>query len=205
MGSNSDKLVCLVGASGSGKTAIAKELEKAGYNVIQSYTTRPPRERNEFGHIFVNPHDYIFNDDKDQVFKKVGCGVALGLNMIAYTKFDNAYYWALPDQYQGKGTSIYVIDVAGVKMLRKRVKDAEIVVIFIQADEETRKKRIIWRYNTTHKNSIVADGKLHEVYERMCTDYKVFRIIPCDYVVDNNGSLEAAVEAVKSIIEGDSK
>jgi guanylate kinase len=200
-----DKIICLVGQSGSGKTTIAKELEKAGYNVIQSYTTRPPREPNEWGHTFVNPHDYVFNDDKGQVFKKVGGGVALGLNMIAYTHFDNAYYWTLPDQYQGKGISIYVIDVAGVKIIREKVKDAEIVVIYIQADEETRKRRMIWRYNTTHNDSILADGKLDDLERRMDNDRKAFRIIPCDYAVDNNGSLEVAVEAVKKIIEGDSK
>ena len=39
-----DILFCLVGASGSGKTSVAYALqEKYGYNVIESYTTRPKR------------------------------------------------------------------------------------------------------------------------------------------------------------------
>lgn len=185
-----DKIICLVGQSGSGKTTIAKELEKAGYNVIQSYTTRPPREPNEWGHIF-----------KD----KLDCTIYPIKKMIAFTSFDGAYYWAMPEQYQGKGTSIYVIDVAGVKMIREKVKDAEIVVIYIQADEETRKRRMIWRYNTTHNDSILADGKLDDLERRMDNDRKAFRIIPCDYAIENNGSLEKAVQDVKSIIEGETK
>ena len=49
-----DKLILLVGASGSGKTTIAKELEQKGFNVIHSYTTREPRKPNEWGHIFID-------------------------------------------------------------------------------------------------------------------------------------------------------
>jgi guanylate kinase len=190
-----DKIVCLVGASGSGKTTIAKELEKAGYNVIQSYTTRPPREPNEWGHIFIELPDgskwtnlpYSKND------------------LIAYTIYDGYEYFALKQQYQGKGTSIYVIDVAGVNMLREKVKDADIMVIYIQADKEYRKNRMIRRYNMTHSDSILIDGKMEDLERRMDNDYKAFKIIPCDYVVDNNGSLEEAVQAVKNIMEGETK
>lgn len=52
-----DKLILLVGPSGSGKTTIAKELEKEGYNIIHSYTTRKPREPNEWGHTFVDRNE----------------------------------------------------------------------------------------------------------------------------------------------------
>ena len=55
-----DTIFCLVGPSGSGKTTVAKALEKHGYNVIQSYTTRPRRSENEWGHTFVT---VISNDD----------------------------------------------------------------------------------------------------------------------------------------------
>ena len=54
-----DKIVCLVGPSGSGKTTIAKELEMMDYNIIHSYTTRKPREPNEWGHTFVDRNELV--------------------------------------------------------------------------------------------------------------------------------------------------
>ncbi|MDV7402737.1 hypothetical protein RZS08_65550, partial [Arthrospira platensis SPKY1] len=78
-----DKIICLCGESGSGKTTIAELLEKEGYNYIQSYTTRKARFEGEKGHIFVDeppmdstgiPEEENFVDTDD---------------MIAYTYFDN--------------------------------------------------------------------------------------------------------------------
>jgi guanylate kinase len=98
-----DRIIALVGESGSGKTTIAKELEKRGYNVIKSYTTRPEREPGEWGHIF-GDMDWYFNDTN-------------GDRVIADTFYNNEYYWATKEQYQGKGTSIYIIDPLGTYSL----------------------------------------------------------------------------------------
>ena len=38
------KIIVLVGASGSGKTTIGKELEELGVRSLLSFTTREPRE-----------------------------------------------------------------------------------------------------------------------------------------------------------------
>ena len=55
-------IVCLIGPSGSGKTTIARMLE-AEYNVIHSYTTRPPREPGEWGHNFIAEPWQTFDRD----------------------------------------------------------------------------------------------------------------------------------------------
>lgn len=93
-----DSIFCLVGPSGSGKSTVAKALSN-DYNVIQSYTTRPPREPGEWGHTFVEsyPHEHV-------------------PKTIAYNNFHGYKYWATEDQVKGK--TIYVIEPAGDSMLR---------------------------------------------------------------------------------------
>lgn len=140
-----DRIFCLVGPSGVGKTTIAKELEKEGYNVIQSYTTRKPREENEWGHIFA-----------DKLDKSKG--------IIAYTWYDNNHYWATREQYQGKGDTIYVVDPQGATSLKKRIKDAEIETIFIYSDWNLREYRLTERYGPSRTfKRLMHDAEVFEV------------------------------------------
>ena len=58
-----DRLILLVGASGAGKSAVAKELEQLGYNILKSHTSREERYEGEWGHTFSNSkklHDIPF-------------------------------------------------------------------------------------------------------------------------------------------------
>ena len=49
-----ETIFLIIGESGSGKTTLVSSLEKQkNLKSIQSYTTRPPRYENEYGHIFV--------------------------------------------------------------------------------------------------------------------------------------------------------
>ncbi len=179
-----DILFCLVGASGSGKTSVAYALqEKYGYNVIESYTTRPKRYEGEKGHTFV--------DEKElKKFLPWVDGIVLPSEAIAYNKYDGFEYWATREQYQDKGVSLYVVDVPGVKMLRETVKDAEKVVIALWADADTRWDRLCER----------GDNQTN-VIERIAYDNDVFAVIPCDYSVDANTDLDTVAERVNSIIQ----
>lgn len=180
-----DFLFCLVGPSGSGKTTIAYELQmKHGYNVIESYTTRPPRYEGEKGHIFVDELEGTWNP-----FPWID-GKALPENIIAYNEYNGYEYWASKDQYQGKGISLYVVDVPGVEMLRKTVKDAEIVVIALWADVERRWNRLDKRgANYVH------------IIKRIAYDNEVFAVIPCDYAVNANDDIKTVTERVNSVIQ----
>lgn len=175
-----DKLILLVGPSGSGKTTIAKELEKEGYNVIQSYTTRPPRKPGEWGHIFVNDIALEELYDKQDT-------------IIAFQMLYGNAYWATKDQYQGKGkgTSIYVIDPKGAEQVRQNVKDAEVVTIYLTCDTNTLKQRML--RDQSRAGILINDRIRH--------DKEIFSTCKCDYVVDANREVDEVLTDIKQVIE----
>ena len=190
-----DKLVLLVGASGSGKTTIAKELEKEGYNIIHSYTTRPLRESDELGHIFIEkPH---FESQEDYLKYKYD------INKIAFFDGYGDIYFATRDQYQGKGTSIYVVDPSGAEQVRQNVKDAEIITIYLTADESIRYQRICSRELKKYKEVPIGKRMIIniEADERIQEDKKIFSKCKCDYVVEANRELGQVVTDIKEIIK----
>ncbi|KNF08934.1 putative guanylate kinase [Gottschalkia purinilytica] len=168
-----DKIICLIGASASGKTTLAKELEKVGYNMIHSYTTRKPRYEDEWGHIFVDT-EYYLKESKE--------------NIIAYNELYNHQYWATKQQYSNKGISIYVIDPQGAKELKDTIKDAEIISIFLSADEITRKTRML------------AEDR-NDFFKRIEKDKKLFNLVKTDYVIDANRNIKEILDDVLSVIQ----
>lgn len=170
-----DVIVCLVGESGSGKTAIAKALEKGGYNVIQSYTTRPPRTPDEWGHTFTD-RDAYEKADRDL--------------MIAWTEFNGNAYWTTQEQYRGRGISIYIVDPFGVGELRSLgLRDTEIVVIYLKVDELIRINRML------------LTRPRDQTLERVHHDRDAFRYLRADYVIDNNMGIYQTLELLQIILQ----
>jgi guanylate kinase len=172
-----DTIICLVGESGSGKSTIAKALEGEHYNVIHSYTTRPQREINEWGHLFVA--EALLQEHQ-----------GIPGYIVAYKHYDNNHYWAVRDQYHGKGVSIYVVDPDGVEMLRRNVADAAIVIIYLKVDKEER----IFRMQDQGRSML-------DVGRRVGYDREAFKRLRCDWVVDANNSAENVIELVRQIIQ----
>ena len=170
-----DIIYCIGGASGSGKTTVAKSLHDEGYNVIQSYTTRPPREVGEWGHTFV--------DETEEDPHKWPAGV------IAHNIFNGFRYWATKEQYFGKCKTIYVIDPIGVEHLRKTI-DEPIVVITLYASERVLVERMC----------VERGGR--EALQRRKHDRKVFACVPTDWVIDTDQTKGQVLKNVKNIIEG---
>jgi guanylate kinase len=176
MNQDIDKIVCLIGESGSGKTTLAMRLEREGYNVIKSYTTRLPRGIDEWGHIFVSEEEYLKQD-----FTQV----------VAQTCFDENRYWALREQFEGKGMSVYILDPIGERMIRNEVDNTRLTTIYLKVDEGKRIERMR------------KDGRSEkEIAKRVEHDRLRFKLINCDYVIDNNGDLEEAVNLMKLVIKG---
>lgn len=172
-----DRIICLVGESGCGKSTVAEALEKEGYNYIQSYTDRPKRNPNEKGHIFIDiSYDKWVAEHKNS-------------EIIAETFFDKHHYWSIREQYKDKGISIYTVDPRGVQDLKRFIDDAEIVAVYLRCDESNRILRM--RIDNRTEESIIT---------RIDNDRETFKIVECDYTIDANKSLEQVVDLVKCII-----
>lgn len=128
-------IICIVGASGSGKTTASMILqEQFGWNAIVSYTTRPMRkgEKNGRDHWFVK---------KDQMPPQN--------RMCAYTQFGGYEYWTEWNQFLTLFPSVYVIDEKGLVNLQSKESTPfplTLVTIKIKRDnleeiDEKRKKR----------------------------------------------------------------
>lgn len=185
-----DKIICLVGPSGSGKTTIAKELEKEGYNVIQSYTTRKPRCKDEWGHIFVSKNAINHVNEWD---------------LMAIKELYGDYYWSTKEQYIGKGTSIYVVDPQGAEQVKETVQLSPVITVFLMADLSTRRQRIYKREIDKLTGCFISDEDRGvasiEADFRTFKDAKIFSKCKCDYVVDANRSLKKVIEDIKEIIK----
>lgn len=99
-------IICIVGASGSGKTTASLMLQKQfGWEAVVSYTTRPMRkgETNGVDHWFVTP-------DKKPSEKEI----------CAYTKFGDYEYWTTWNQFRSLFPCIYVIDEKGLINLQSK-------------------------------------------------------------------------------------
>ena len=167
-----DTIICLVGPSGVGKTTIAKRLEERGINVIQSYTTRPPRQANEWGHTFVGADEAIF----EQGWK--------GDNVIAYQELYGYHYWATREQYQGKGVSLYVVDPNGAEEMLQNVEDAYVFTVLLWVNGYERFERL--KQGRTLKSAL----------ERQQQDKDMFEIVSCDLFIDTTYMTVDKVEQI---------
>jgi guanylate kinase len=169
-----DRIICLIGESGSGKSSIAKYLEDEGYNYIKSYTTRPKRNLEEEGHIFVN-ESFLKKLKKQEI--------------IAYAEFDNYKYWSTTQQYKQKGTSIYVIEPKGAVELKNSLSDCEVVIIYLKVDREERIRRM-----KSDRGAIMAERRIKHDAES-----GIFNFIKCDYVVDGNRDMLEVICDIRSV------
>lgn len=122
-------LMVVLGRSASGKTSLVEKLcEKTNLSQVVSYTTRPPREENEKGHIFVQQQDYEIMKNNDEV--------------AVETQIAGYYYW--PTIRQLYENDIFVCDYVGLKKLQElNLLNLKLVTVYIHIDEQERQRRAL--------------------------------------------------------------
>lgn len=170
-------MIVLAGASASGKTEVAKFLQKI-YKItkIITTTTRLPRlnEVNGVDYFFVSIDEFKKMIDEDK--------------FVEYTFYNGNYYGSTKDQIADD--KCVVVDPTGLKTFME-LNDSKIVSFFLNCSETTRKNRMIFR-----------GDKTEDIKKRLVNDREAFDInnlTHANYVIDSeNQSLDSMS---KEIIE----
>lgn len=166
-------IVVLIGASGSGKSTIEKELATHhGFTKIVSYTTRQPRNNEK------NGKDYYFINNKS--FTDM-------LNENLFAEYDeysqNRLYGTLKTDYVN-GNKVVVLTPNGFRQLKKTCNNENIFSVLVDASLGTRIKRYI---NRCGVNNFTFDDK-NEISARVERDFGMFLGLEreVDFVVHND-------------------
>ena len=172
-------MIVLAGASASGKTEVAKVLAaKYGITKIVTTTTRDKRTGE------VDGVDYFF------VTKKKFERMIIEDKFVEYTLYNGQMYGSTKDQIAND--KCVVIDPAGLRSYIA-LNNKNIVTFYLEADEETRHRRMILRGDDTEK-----------IKSRIENDRIAFRpenIAKVDYIIDasNNKSVEEVAKEIYNL------
>ena len=174
------KIYCLIGASGSGKSRIAKALIDLGMSEIVSHTTRKPREGE------TNGFDYYFvsNEEFDKIDKAEL--VNYGGNRYCISKEE------LNSKFKSNDNIVVVVEINGFNQIKENCSDfAEVISIYVKTDIETMRERML-----------IRNDKLEDIEKRLDNAIKINEFENenlTDYVVDNRGDFESTMAQIKKI------
>ena len=165
-----DTLIALVGESGSGKTAIANYLKDIyGLRILRSYTTRQKRADSNDDHCYISVEEYNKLDNK-----------------VAENCYNGNMYCATVKQCDE--SDVYVVDVPGLKMLKKNYKNKKVFAIYIDVPENTRVQRMKMRGDS---NELIVSRMKNDKGK----DFKDAKLL-CDVTINNEFCLAMTTMAI---------
>lgn len=177
-------MLIILGKSGSGKTSVAKELEKYGYSQLITDTTRPIRPGE------VNGKDYNFRTQKEfDKLKKEGYYA----ETISYNTVFGCYSYgsSKKDYFLNSNNNVIILNPHGYEQVSK-LRNKNFTSIYLKVDDDILLRRLLKR----------GDSK-EEIYRRLETDrkdfYKLEEKVNITINIDNNDSVE---KIAKKIIKG---
>lgn len=174
-------IICIVGKTSSGKDSVVRILkEKYGIDMVVSYSTAPKRDDQIEG----VHHYFISSEEMARILKEE--------KVIAYskTKRGTEYCATLKTLYKEPNLT-YIIDPAGIECLKEN--NIEFISIYVDCSN----KEIVLR-GSKRGDSII------KLTERLTDETEIFDGYKdsgeWNYIIDNNGSFEALVKQVDSIM-----
>ena len=122
---NIKKRIILVGKGGSGKDHLRKMLEEKGFKYCVSHTTRPIRDGEENG----KDYWYINSSELPEMADKFYEGVY----------FNDWFYGTSLEEFHS--SNLFIMTPKGISKVKPEDRK-ESVILYINIDEETRKKRL---------------------------------------------------------------
>lgn len=181
-------LVVISGFSGAGKGTVSKALvEKYGYRLSVSATTRQPREGEEDG------REYYFKSE-DDFLKMIDYN-----GFIEYARYVDHYYGTprkfVEDELAAGNVVILEIEVQGAMKIKEQYPDA--ILLFITAPSiEVLKQRLIGRGT---ESPDVVDKRMRRAAQ------EAESIDQYEFIVSNEeGKLEECMDKIHAIIESES-
>ncbi len=180
-------IICLIGESGSGKSAIGDYLERIGYTNVPTYTTRTKRFASEGGHFFVDDKkesDLLLLPDGE---KKIA--------YIAY--FSGNWYWLFEHQLQIK-TAI-AFNPYAVENLKSHLNgdNFRVVTIYLRASQDDRYSRMVARMSKSGKSKTEIE---EIVRNRMLSETTEYSSFCCDYVLNTSINIDETIQFLNKFL-----
>jgi guanylate kinase len=122
---NIKKRIILVGKGGSGKDHLRKMLEEKGFKYCVSHTTRPIRDGEENG----KDYWYINSSELPEMADKFYEGVY----------FNDWFYGTSLEEFNS--SNLFIMTPKGISKVKPEDRE-ESVILYINIEEETRRKRL---------------------------------------------------------------